>query len=83
MLITVPASSHQFYATADRIPALPGAYLLLVELTEVTLVRLPDKSSVSLMPGRYIYAGAANGSGELKARVSRPHASRQEVPLAR
>jgi len=34
-------------------------------------VRLPDKLSVSLMPGRYIYAGAANGSGGLKARVSR------------
>ncbi len=71
MLITIPASSHQFYATADRIPALPGAYLLLVELREVTFVRLPDKPRVCLTSGRYIYAGSANGPGGLKARVSR------------
>ncbi len=71
MLITVPVSSDQFYAAADRIPALPGAYLLLVELKEVTPLRLPNGPNVSLMPGRYIYAGSANGPGGLKARVSR------------
>jgi hypothetical protein len=43
----------------------------LVELTEITFVRLPDKPSVSLVPGRYLYAGSAYGSGGLKARVSR------------
>ncbi len=71
MLITVPVTSGRFYATADRIPALLGAYLLLVELRDVTSVRLSNKRSVSLMPGRYIYAGSANGPGGLKARVSR------------
>ena len=65
------ASSGRFCATADRIPALPGAYLLLVELREVTFVKLPDKPKACLTPGRYIYAGSANGPGGLKARVSR------------
>ncbi len=67
----VPVRSDQFYATADRIPASPGAYLLLVELREVTSVPLPNKPRACLMPGRYIYAGSANGPGGLKARVSR------------
>ena len=71
MQIADSVSSGQFYATADRIPASPGAYLLLVELREVTFVKLPSKPSLSLMPGRYIYAGSANGPGGLKARVSR------------
>jgi hypothetical protein len=61
MQIADPVSSDQFHATADRILALPGAYLLLVDLREVTFVTLPSKPSVSLMPGRYIYAGSANG----------------------
>ncbi len=71
MLIAVPVRSDRFYATADRIPALPGAYLLLVELTEITFARWANRTSASLAPGRYIYAGSAYGSGGLKARVSR------------
>jgi Uri superfamily endonuclease len=64
MQIADPVSSDQFCAT-------PGAYLLLIELKEVTFVKLPSKPSLSLTPGRYIYAGSANGPGGLKARVSR------------
>jgi Uri superfamily endonuclease len=71
MQLAERVSSDLFYATADRIPVLPGAYLLLTELREVTFVKLPSKPSLSLMPGRYIYAGSANGPGGLKARVSR------------
>jgi Uri superfamily endonuclease len=71
MQIADPVSSGQFYATADRIPALPGAYLLLIEPRKVTFLGLPSKPSVSLMPGRYICASSANGPGGLKARVSR------------
>jgi hypothetical protein len=56
MQIADPVSSDQFCAT-------PGAYLLLIELKEVTFVKLPSKPSLSLMPGRYIYAGSANGPG--------------------
>jgi Uri superfamily endonuclease len=65
------ASSGQFCAMADRIPALPGAYLLLVELRAVTFVKLPNRLSVPLFPGDYVYAGSASGPGGLKARVSR------------
>ena len=64
-------SSDRFYATEDRIPVLPGAYLLLIELREVIFVWLPNKPSVILASGRYIYAGSAYGPGGLKARVSR------------
>jgi Uri superfamily endonuclease len=64
-------ASDWFYAMADRIPATPGAYLLLVKLRNVTFVKLPNRPSVSLVPGDYIYAGSANGPGGLKARVSR------------
>ena len=71
MQIVDLADSAQFHATADRIPALPGAYLLLVELRAVTFVKLPDRPNVTLVPGRYIYAGSAYGPGGLKARVSR------------
>jgi Uri superfamily endonuclease len=65
------ASSDQFHAAADRKPALPGAYLLLVELTEVAFISLPSRRSAILAPGRYIYAGSAYGPGGLTARVSR------------
>jgi Uri superfamily endonuclease len=71
MQIADPVSSDQFCTTADRIPALPGADLLVIELREVTFVKLHSKPSLSLMPGRYIYAGSANGPEGLKARVSR------------
>ncbi len=71
MQIVESASSLHFHVTADRIPALPGAYLLLVELREGTFVRLRDKPKACLTPGLYIYAGSANGPGGLKGRVSR------------
>ncbi len=56
---------------ASEIPALPGAYLLLIELTKVTDVQLSNKGSASLVPGRYLYAGSAYGPGGLKARIAR------------
>jgi Uri superfamily endonuclease len=65
------ASSDQQYATADRIPASPGAYLLLIELRAVTPVILSNKPSVTMARGRYIYAGSAYAPGGLKGRVSR------------
>ncbi len=64
-------TSDEFYATADRIPVLPGAYLLLVEVPQVARVKLPNRPRARLVPGRYIYAGSAYGPGGLKARVSR------------
>ena len=76
MQIADLACSGQFCAMANRIPALPGAYLLLVELRTVTFVKLPNRPSEPLVPGDYIYAGSANGPGDgvsgLVAAVSGP-----------
>jgi Uri superfamily endonuclease len=69
--IADPVSPDEFYVTADRIPVLPGAYLLLIELMDDTVVKLPGKRGASLVPGRYLYAGSAYGPGGLKARISR------------
>jgi Uri superfamily endonuclease len=56
----------------------PGAYLLLIELSKVTDVQLSNKGSASLVPGRYLYAGSAFGPGGLKARIAR-HMRRAKV----
>jgi Uri superfamily endonuclease len=63
--------SAKFCTMASQIPAEPGAYLLLIELTKATDVRLANRRSASLLPGCYLYAGSAYGSGGLKARVAR------------
>ncbi len=64
-------AANQFCTSATQIPAFPGAYLLLIKLTEPIVVRLSNMPSTSLIPGRYLYAGSAHGPGGLKARVSR------------
>ena len=63
---------------ASEIPALPGAYLLLIELTIATDVKLSNKLRASPFPGRYLYAGSAYGPGGLKARIAR-HMRRGKV----
>ena len=63
---------------ASEIPTQPGAYLLLIELTKVTDVKLSNKRRASLVPGRYLYAGSAYGPGGLKARIAR-HMRRSKV----
>jgi hypothetical protein len=54
-----------FCTTESQIPALSGAYLLLIEVTKVTDVKLSKMPSASLVPGRYLYAGSAFGLGGL------------------
>ena len=63
---------------ASQIPAQLGAYLLLIELTKVTDVKLSNKRRASLVPGRYLYAGSAYGPGGLRARIAR-HMRRAKV----
>ncbi len=63
---------------ASQIPAHRGAYLLLIELTKATDVRLSNKRRASLVPGHYLYAGSAYGPGGLKARIAR-HMRRAKV----
>ena len=56
---------------ADIIPATPGAYLLLLEISTKQQVSYGRVKNACLTPGWYIYAGNANGSGGLKARLTR------------
>jgi len=51
-----------FHATAETVPAVPGAYVLAVAL---------DCAAAGLPPGRYLYCGSAKGPGGLKARLAR------------
>jgi histidyl-tRNA synthetase len=76
--ITGAFGEGEFCTVESQIPALPGAYLLLIELTKGTDVKLRKMRSASLAPGRYIYAGSAYGPGGLKARLSR-HMRRTKV----
>ncbi|MDR3439432.1 DUF123 domain-containing protein [Telmatospirillum sp.] len=60
-----------FYSDATEIPAVPGAYVLLITLagdTEIHLARQPAKT---LAAGRYLYCGSARGPGGLRARIAR------------
>lgn len=60
-----------FVTTASDAPALPGAYLLLLTLTEPMTVGLPHRPAVTLPAGRYLYAGSARGPGGIRARLAR------------
>ena len=76
--VTGAFGEGEFCTVESQIPALPGAYLLLIELTKVTDVKLRKMRSASLVPGRYIYAGSAYGPGGLNAELSR-HMRRTKV----
>lgn len=51
-----------FHATAAALPAIKGAYVLVIDIA------LPV---AGLPPGRYLYCGSARGPGGIRARVSR------------
>lgn len=53
---------ESFHPTPDTIPALPGAYVLVIRL---------DAPLPPLVPGRYLYCGSAKGPGGLRARLGR------------
>ena len=50
-------TTKEFWTTADIIPAIPGAYVLAIELA----VSLCGKTSALLPPGLYLYCGSAKG----------------------
>ena len=60
-----------FWTTADEIPALPGAYVLAINLSELVVVSICRKPSAPLAPGCYLYCGSAKGPGGLAARLAR------------
>jgi len=56
---------------AARLPAEPGAYLLLLRLARARRLSIGAAGERRLEPGWYLYAGSARGPGGLAARVGR------------
>jgi Uri superfamily endonuclease len=65
------AIAADFHCDAAGLPTLPGAYLLLLELTASLAIRQPRRPEAVLPAGCYLYCGSAHGPGGIKARVSR------------
>ena len=61
----------EFRTTADNIPAVRGAYVLLIDLRETVTVSIRGKPSALLAAGRYLYCGSAKGPGGLRGRIAR------------
>lgn len=53
------------------VPALPGAYVLVIDLADPLTCRLGTRRTVWLPAGRYAYCGSARGPGGLAARIAR------------
>jgi Uri superfamily endonuclease len=53
------------------LPAVPGAYILIVDLPEKTVLSIRRFQGTVLEPGRYAYFGSARGPGGIKARCRR------------
>lgn len=71
MKMRAPAAGPPFHADPAGLPAVPGAYVLLVVLERGLDIVLPRRLPVHLPPGRYLYCGSARGPGGLKGRLSR------------
>ncbi len=63
-------SSALWTGNPETLPALPGAYVLLIGL-ESSVPAPPCLGGFLLPPGLYAYAGSAYGPGGLRARVGR------------
>ncbi len=57
--------------TANAITTEPGAYLILIELTDAVFPSIASLSMAELPAGHYVYAGSARGPGGLRARIAR------------
>jgi Uri superfamily endonuclease len=56
---------------ADKLPAGPGTYGLLLRLREPVILDLARLGNPVLAPGLYLYCGSANGPGGVRARLGR------------
>lgn len=56
---------------ADELPAMPGAYGLVIQLKRPIRLAIPALDGERLAPGCYLYVGSANGPGGIGARVRR------------
>jgi Uri superfamily endonuclease len=66
-------------ADAASLPAVPGAYLLLMTIARPLSLRIRTLTPVVVPPGWYVYAGDARGRGGIRARVTR-HLRRGKPP---
>ncbi len=55
----------------DPLPAVPGAYVLILEIARAVPLRVATLARIHLPPGRYAYVGSAKGAGGIRARVRR------------
>lgn len=69
--MTRTTAAAQTAAAAAALPAVAGAYVLLIRLDKPFVLRLAGRPAVSLSAGRYLYCGSARGPGGLRARVAR------------
>jgi Uri superfamily endonuclease len=53
------------------LPAVPGAYLVAVRLSQPLALDLGGPGATTLAPGTYAYCGSARGPGGIRARVAR------------
>lgn len=60
-----------FHTAAATVPAVPGAYVLVIRLDVALPVVLPGRAAETLSPGRYLYCGSARGPGGLRGRLGR------------
>jgi Uri superfamily endonuclease len=60
----------KFHTTFEEIPAVPGAYVLAINLTAPLAVQIRAKPPLRLPIGRYLYCGSAKGPGGLRARLA-------------
>ncbi len=63
----------------DELPALTGAYALILHLAQPVTVKRPRETVNPLQPGWYVYAGSARGPGGIRARLARHF--RAEKPM--
>lgn len=61
---------ENFIRFAEEAPPAPGAYALLLRLTEPALAKA-GRHEALLARGRYLYCGSAKGPGGLRARLAR------------
>lgn len=55
----------------QAITTAPGAYLILIQLTDSVPLPIPTLPISTLPAGHYVYAGSARGPGGLRARIGR------------
>ena len=73
-MVTVPHGEHRrprLFRTAADIPALVGAYVLMIDLAKPIAVAVGGGRACPLRAGRYLYCGSAKGPGGMRARIAR------------